>query len=175
MNKRASNVITLLLICSSLTPLFAQDRELKLKSLSIGAGFMGSSSETSIGGFAVSLDLSMMLDKHVFSLYLSDGSELDLVDAEEKYTELNLTYGRPINLNPWIKLEWHVGLGHFRYSYKSNVTDFVSNKESTIGVPIRAKLIFYTGRHFGIGINSNVNLNALVNTYSGNICLQYEF
>lgn len=129
MNKLASNVITILLICSSLTFIFAQDHKLRLKSLSIGAGFMGSSSETSNGGLMINLDMSMMLDEHLFSLYLNDGSELDLVDAEEKYTELNLTYGRQIGLNHWMKLEWHLGLGHFRYTYKNDSTGFVVNRE----------------------------------------------
>jgi hypothetical protein len=175
MNKLTSNIVIIILIYLNSNFILAQESKLTLNSTSIGIGLIGSSSETSGGGLSISLDLSTKLNKSLFSIYLNSGSELNLFDAEENYTEISLTYGRQIELNNWIKLEGHLGLGYFNYSVKNGSTNFTTNKESTIGFPFRVKLIFYTGKHFGIGINPNMNLNSLVNTYSGNIIFQYRF
>ncbi|RKS42774.1 hypothetical protein BC962_3061 [Gillisia mitskevichiae] len=175
MNKIKSNIVIVILIYLNSNFTLAQESKLTLNSTSIGIGLIGSSSETSDGGLSISLDLSTKLNENIFSFYLNGGSELNLFDAEENYTEINLTYGRQIELNNWIKLEGHLGVGYFNYSVKNGSTNFTTNKESTIGFPFRVKLIFYTGKHFGIGINPNMNLNSLVNTYSGNIIFQYRF
>ncbi|OUR97639.1 hypothetical protein A9Q86_15615 [Flavobacteriales bacterium 33_180_T64] len=146
-------------------------------SLSLGVGLIDSSFDNSRGGFNISLDISTKLNKNLISFYLNSGSQLKVFDAgaEEEYTEINATYGREIELNSWIKVEGHIGLGFFNYSVKNRSTDWKTEKESTIGFPFRVKLIFYTSKHFGIGINPNMNLNSLVNIYSGNIIFQYKF
>jgi hypothetical protein len=175
MNKLTLNIVILILLCFGSTFALAQENKLKISSTSLGVGIIDSSSATSSGGLNVSLDVSTRLSEHIFSFYLNRGAELSLFDAEENYTEINVTYGREVELNSWIKLEGHLGLGHFNYSVKNGSTDFKTQRESTIGFPFRLKLIFYTGKHFGIGINPNMNLNSLVNTYSGNIIFQYKF
>ena len=175
MNKLTSNIIVLILFYLNSTFTFAQQSKLELNSTSLGIGIIGWSSDTSGGGLSISLDLSTKLSENIFSFYLNGGSELNLLDAQENYTELNINYGREIELNSWIKLEGHLGLGYFNYGVKNGSTDFEMKRESTIGFPFRVKLIFYTGKHFGIGINPNMNLNSLVNTYSGNIIFQYKF
>ena len=175
MNKLILNITVAVLICLSSNFIRAQEGKLKINSTSLGIGIIGSSSDSSSGGLSIGLDLSTKLNKNLFSLYLNAGSELNLFDAEENYTEINVTYGREIELNSWIGLEGHLGLGYFNYSVKNGSTNFNTIKESTIGFPVRVKLIFYTGKHFGIGINPNMNLNSLVNTYSGNIIFQYKF
>ena len=86
-----------------------------------------------------------------------------MYDGKEHYNEINATYGKEIELNNWIKLEGHLGLGYFNYSVKNSLTDFNTNKESTIGFPFRFKLIFYTKKDFKVGINPNMNFNFLVN------------
>lgn len=175
MNTQILNIIIAAFLCLSSNLSRAQESKLKLNSTSLGMGIIGSSSDSSGGGLSIGLDLSTKLNKNLFSLYLNAGSELNLFDAEENYTEVNVTYGREIALNSWIGLEGHLGLGYFNYSIKNGSTNFNTVKESTIGFPLRVKLIFYTGRHFGIGVNPNMNLNSLVNTYSGNIIFQYKF
>ncbi|AUC84819.1 hypothetical protein CW731_05710 [Polaribacter sp. ALD11] len=170
-------IITLFYYNSTL----AQENKLQLKSTSLGIGLSGLSSDntdisdTSTAGFTVNLDLSVNLNKHIFSLYLNKDFKFNLYDGREHYNQLNATYGREFELNDWLKLEGHLGLGYFNYSVKNYSTDFKTNKESTIGFPLRVKLIFYTKENFGIGINPNLNLNSLVNTYSVNIVFQHNF
>ena len=175
MNKLKLNIIVIILVFLNSNFSFTQENKLKLNSTSIGFGLIGSSSETSSGGLNLTLDLSTKLNKNLFSLYFNEGSEFNLFDAEESYNEISVTYGREIELNSWIKAEGHLGLGFFNYKIKNGSTDFNLIKESTIGIPFRIKLIFYTGKHFGIGINPNMNLNSLVTTYSANIIFQYKF
>ena len=89
-------------------------------------------------------------------------------------TFTDIFFGREFELNNWLKLEGHLGIGYFIYSIKNSSTDFDTYKESTIGFPFRLKLTIYS-KKFGFGINPNLNLNSLVNTYSLNIFFQYKF
>lgn len=175
MNKLTLTVVVIILVFLNSTFTFAQESKLKLNSTSLGIGLIGSSSDSSSGGLNINLDISTKLNNNLISFYLNSGSEFNLFEAEENYTEINATYGREVELNSWMKVEGHLGMGFFNYSVKNDSTDFDKKKESTIGFPFRVKLIFYTAKHFGIGINPNMNLNSLANTYSGNIIFQYKF
>lgn len=157
------------------TALIAQEHKLKLHSISFGLGFLGSASESSSGGFNINADMTTNYNKNLFSFNINAGGELRLFDASENYTALNITYGRALELSNWFTIEGHLGLGYFNYSLKDSSTDFMTISRSTIGIPLRVKLLFYTGRHFAIGLNPNVNFNSLVNTYSGNLIFQYKF
>ena len=179
MNKLTSNITILFLIYFNSTFTFAQENKLQLNSTSLSIGLIGVPSDTSsIGvdiGLNIGLDLSAKLSENIFSFYLNGGSQLHFFDARESYTEINVTYGREIKLNSWIILEGHLGVGYFNYSFKNGLTDFQTVTQSTIGFPLRVKLIFYTEKNFGIGINPNMNWNSLVKTYSGNLIFQYKF
>lgn len=155
--------------------LISQERNLKINAVSTSIGLIGSSSETSGGWFGMGLDVSSRLNKSLVSFYMNVGSEFNLFDAQENYTELNLTIGRELRLIDWIKLEGHLGLGYVNYGIKNSSTNFIKENKSTVGFPFRVKLVFYTRKHFGIGLNPNVNLNTLVNIYSGYIIFQYKF
>lgn len=175
MNRLILKFITIILVAMSSNYTQAQKSKLEVKSISIGLGIFDLSSNSSSGGLSREFDLSTKFNKHLFSFYLHFGSELNFTDADEGYKARNITYGRELKLNSWTSLEGHIGLGYFSYIVKNDSTDFETIQESTLGVPIRGKLIFHTNEHFALGMNPNINLNSLVNTYSMNLILQYNF
>lgn len=174
------NIIIGILVFFNIASTFAQDSKLKLHSVSIGGGATWLSSDNSSrglnGGLSQVSDFSVALNKSLFSLYFNAGNDLTIFNGtDESYYEINFTYGREFELKKWLKLEGHFGLGHFKYGLKDKSTNFEKTTTSTIGFPIRLKVLFYTGEHFAIGLNPNTNLNSLSNTISGNLIFQYKF
>lgn len=170
---RYSMVVFLFLILQLVS---AQDKELEFHAVSIGGGIIGSSSETSVGGVNATIDLSLIYNKSIFSVYANIGEELLLFKtADEEYRELSLLYGREYELTKNFFAEGHVGVGYFSHTLKVGSTNFEEKRTTTVGFPIRGKLVYYIIGGFGLGINGNINLNAEVTTYSGNLILQYKF
>ncbi len=160
---------------------YAQERKLKLHSISAGIGFASFSPE-SVGGVAGTMDLAIIFNKNLFSLYFEAGEEslgnLLIILEDQRFTEYNITYGRAFHFNDWLVLEGHAGIGYFKLktrTLKLNFRGYNTESESTIGVPLRIKLMFYTGDHFGLGINPNVNINSLTSTFTANLMAQYRF
>jgi hypothetical protein len=170
-----TNALLIILFLFNIAVPRAQEGKIKLHSASITAGLVGSSSATSSGGVNLGVDVAANLNKNLFAIYLNAGAEFNLFDASEGYTELNLTYGRAVALNDWIKIEGHIGLGYFNHRFRNGFTNLVAVSESTVGVPVRIKILFYTIDKLAIGFNPNINLNSLANTYSANFILQYDF
>lgn len=154
---------------------YSQSSEKKLKFRSISAGFGICAGEINDGGINGYLDVTSGYHKNLFSFAFSSGAEFELFDASRNYTEIAALYGREINLSRIIKIESYIGLAYFKVNYKNDATDFYSQSESTIGVPIKIKLLFYTSQNFALGLNPNVTFNSIENTYSAHVILQYKF
>lgn len=156
---------------------FSQDLDssgLRFKSVSLGIGITGGS-ETS-GGVAVSADVTMNLNKNLFSLALTSGAEYNVIgSADRNFFAADLLYGREFSISKGIKIETHAGVGLFTEKYNNGDTDFQDVSDSTIGLPIRIKLLFYVSDKFAIGLNPNANFNSIDTMYSGNLIFQYNF
>ena len=169
-----------LLIIIGLFPLlcFTQENNLRIHSISAGAGYIGfSSSDTSSdGGLNFVADLTASHKKNLFSIYFNIGGEVDILKKEDgEASEISITYGREWGLTDRLKLEAHAGLGYFNWGYANSSTFFLLEKESTIGFPVRAKLIYRFTDNFGVGVNPNANFNSLAITYSADLIIQYRF
>ena len=161
---------------------FSQENKLKIYSSSLGIGPIFSSTDTFGGGLSTCLDFSVRFKTSVFSIYYNtnyDYSDFGIMGARDReyYQEANLIFGKEIKLIEQLSLEGHVGLGYFQQKYYTYDAyyNYEDKNEHSIGFPLRIKLVYYFGRHFGVGLNPNLNLNSLNNTFSGNLLLQYKF
>jgi len=154
----------------------AQDKGFKMHAVSIAPGIASSSSATAKTGSSLNFDISASIDKHLISFYFNVGLDLNKGGPAEKFTEFSFTYGRKWSLTQHLVLEGHAGVGLFTYDIDDGLTPiFFDFPDSTVGFPIRAKLLYYPGEKFGIGLNPNLNLNSLENAYSLNLVFQYHF
>ena len=166
-------VTCLLLIQPSI---LAQKNKLKMHAISIGPGIASSTSATADSGVGLNFDISTRLNKHIFSFNFSTGLDLNAGGPDEDFHEFNLTYGRKWNLAQNLWLEGHIGIGLFAYDIDDGgLPLFIDSPESTIGFPIRAKLIFYPYKNVGIGLNPNLNMNSIENAYAANFIFQLNF
>lgn len=160
------------------TTINAQESKLKFHSISGGIGLTGSSSNITdgFGGFVAALDIATTSNSNLFSIFIETGSQ-SLIISEENYRQINLTYGREWSLNDLFSLELHGGFGYFKWDTEVfSLTNMnVKQSENTIGFPIRLKLIFNFSNQFGLGLNPNLNVNSLANTYSINLTGRYKF
>ncbi len=169
-------VVLITCLSFSLNIVMAQDNKLKLHAVSIGVGIASSSSNTADGGLGLNMDFSTIINKHIISFNFNSGVKLNSDGPDEDFYELNLTYGRKWFLVQNLILEGHLGIGYFAYDLDTgNIPFFINLPETTIGFPIRVKLIYYPLKSFGVGINPNVNFNSINNTYSANFIIQYNF
>ena len=121
-------------------------------------------------------DVTTGYNRNLFSVYLNIGGEIDILKKEDgEASEINFTYGRQWNLSDRIKCEAHAGVGYFNWGYANSSTFFLLKKKSTIGFPVRVKLIYTFVKNFGVGMNPNVNFNSLATSYSADLIIQYRF
>ncbi len=144
-----------------------------VKSISVGIGVTGGD-ETS-GGIGFNADVTTALNKNLFTLALATGSELDLFDAHRNFFSADLLYGREFLVTRIFAIEAHAGVGIFSENYKNGDTNFREISESTLGIPVRLKFLFYVSPKFALGLNPNVNFNSIETIYSGNLIFQYNF
>lgn len=179
-------VLTLIFLCNLLfgTPrAFAQQSKLKIHGVSFGVGLMANSPKIYESDTNLPFDVSVIQGNNLFSLYhnktedLSNFYNILPTDDQAYYQELDLTFGKQWVLTDRWVLEGHAGLGYFQHKYYG-LDEFNSNqliKESTIGFPLRAKLIYYFRNHFGLGLNPNLNINSLNTVLSAAILFQFKF
>ena len=166
--------ITCLMLSQNIV--LAQSNKLQMHALSIGPGIATSSSETADSGAGMNFDISTILNKHIFSFNFNSGLELNNDGPDEDFFELNLTYGQKWLLGQNFYFEGHLGIGYFGYNIDTGqIPFFIDVPETTIGFPLRAKLIYYPLEKFGVGLNPNLNINSIANTYSAFLIFQYNF
>lgn len=180
---KALPLLFLCLVVIGLSDTFAQQNKLKIHGISLGVGVMAHTPKIYESDTNLPFDVSVIQGNNLFSLYHNKTEDLSNIfnilpsDDQAYYQEFNLTYGKQwVFTNRWV-LEAHAGLGYFEHNYYG-LDEFDSNrfvKESTIGFPIRAKLIYYLGDHFGLGVNPNLNVNSLNTVLSAALLLQFRF
>ncbi len=169
-----------LLIIIGLFPIFciSQENSFRIHSISAGLGYIDFTSKeiNSSGGLNFVADFTTNYNENLISVYFNIGGEVDVLSSEDgEAYEISITYGREWDLSDRLKFEAHAGVGYFNWGYSNSSTFNLLKNETTVGFPVRAKLIYYFGEHFGIGVNPNINLNSLAITYSADFILQYKF
>lgn len=117
----------------------------------------------------------MSFNNNLGTIYLNQGAELSLFDSKQDYLEVSVLYGRAFKINSVISVEGHGGVGYIRNHFKNSSTDFEDVNESTIGFPVRLKVLFYVSPTLGLGINPNYNINSIANISSMDLIMQYRF
>jgi hypothetical protein len=176
MKSKSLKLLTLIV----LFPFLCQSQEsgLRIHSVSAGIGYIGFSTEdiNSGGGLDFAADLTVNFKKNLFSVYFNVGGEADILKREDgEAFEISVTYGREWDLSERLIIETHAGLGYFNWGYANSSTFYLLKKESTIGFPVRLKLIYNFIEQFGVGLNPNANFNSLAISYSANVIIQYRF
>ena len=169
-----------LLIIIGLLPLlcFSQENNFRIHSISAGLGYIDFTSKeiNSSGGLNFVADFTTNYNENLISVYFNIGGAVDILSTEDgEASEINITYGREWDLSDHMKFEAHAGIGYFKWGYASASTNYLLENETTVGFPVRAKLIYYFGEHFGVGLNPNINFNSLAISYSADFILQYKF
>jgi len=169
-----------ILIIIGLFPIlcFSQENSFRIHSISAGIGYIDFTSKeiNNSGGLNFVADFTTNYSENLISVYFNIGGEVDLLSTEDgEATELSITYGREWNLSDRMKFETHAGIGYFKWGYANSSTFYLLKNETTVGFPIRVKLIYYFVEHFGVGLNPNINLNSLAISYSADFTLQYKF
>lgn len=166
--------LPILILTTCLAVRSQENQKMKVKSFSFANGIHGSASPLYDGGLHLGVDLATEFKDNIFSVNFGLGGEVSIFGTAGWYHELNLTFGREVFLKPWFAMEGHIGLGYINYVDRIyGNEEFVRIGKKVVGVPIRLKVLFYTGKHFGLGINANMNLNSHATLYSGGILIQY--
>ena len=148
------------------------NKPLKLNSIGYGFGFFSTTQND--GGLSGIIELGLIANKNLFLVnYLSGSTFTILGPAGIEITELNLQIGREHKVTNWFSIQGFAGLGYINQelqSYSSKAVPFTS-----ASVPLRLKLVCYTGKHFALVSNSNYNINATSSVFSSNLTFQHIF
>lgn len=106
---------------------------------------------------------------------VSTGGTGQSFGASRYFLAVDALYGRTFEITNFFTIEGHIGVGYFFENYKDYDTDFAKKNESTIGIPVQAKFLFYVSPKFALGLNPGVNFNSIETIYSGNLIFQYNF
>lgn len=172
--KRNPLILIFLLFCTQV--LFSQndlEKAFYFRSASLGIGIANGSEESGYLDFKG--DITTAYYKNLFSLAVSAGGTGQSFGSSRDFLAVDLLYGRAFEINNFFTIEGHAGVGYFFENYKDYDTNFAKEKESTIGIPLQAKLLFYVSPKFALGLNPSVNFNSIETIYSGNLIFQYNF
>ncbi|WP_284653760.1 hypothetical protein [Flavobacterium terrisoli] len=153
----------------------AQSDKFQFRSVSLGLGICYGPNND--GGPNFTFDLATALNsKHLLSANINAGEEFNLFDAKRSFTEYNILYGRDFEIDKRLNIEVHGGLGLFSRLYRDDTTEFQDKKDKTLGIPLRAKLLYYVIKdELALGFNQTININSLDKTFTTNLVLQYVF
>lgn len=146
----------------------------KLKINSIGYGFGFFSTTQKDGGISAILELGLVFNKNLFLINYFSGTTFTILGpAGVDVTEFNLQIGKEHKLSNWFSIQGFVGLGYINQelqNYKSSAIPFTS-----VTLPLRLKLLCYTGKHFALVSNSNYSINSTSGNFSSNLTFQHIF
>lgn len=158
----------------------AQDSKAKFKLHAANMGFGAFSMKKGMSegsGATFFMDLTAALDKNLISLSYLAGSDIGVLDnAEYKFDEVSLLYGREWKALEWLRFEGFAGIG--RYHQQVDYYDYDPNfvyPGNVISIPLRINTKFYFSKKFGMGFNSNYSINSVNNNFSTNLLFHYRF
>ena len=169
--------LTTLLILFTILSFSQENPELKVHSFGAGFGFF--TSDYDINGICTFLDVTVEYNKNLLSLNYLDGKQLTLgvLGSTPVYhiNEFNLQFGRELKIVSWFSIEGFAGVGNYNLDIKSSFYPLPS--ASAVSIPVRIKLLFYTGKqkHFAMSSNNNYSINKLNSSFSSNLTFQYNF
>jgi hypothetical protein len=160
----------LIFICSNV---FSQDKTNYSISFSV-LGYYSDLKPDGIRGFNGNFELSKHFKKNnILSFYTSFGFGIteknNKIDNLQGYTEFDLLYSRQFKINSFLILEPQSGIGYISFG---NTSD--GENENEISLPIRLKLLVFTGKKFALGLSANSNFNSHKNIHSLNFLLHFK-
>lgn len=165
-------VFTLLLVLICLN-VFSQDKTNYSISFSV-LGYYSDLKSDGIRGFNGNLEFSKHFKKNnILSFYTALG--FGITEKNNKiynlqgYTEFDLLYSRQFKINNFLIVEPQSGIG---YASFGNTSD--GENENKISLPIRLKLLAFTGKKFALGLSVKSNFNSHKNIHSLNFLLHFN-
>ena len=170
-------IFALILLSVMCQTIEAQDKRLRVHAVSLGPGIASNNTAGSGTGWGVNFDFSTIANGHIISFNTNTGINIPVEPRDESFVEINLTYGRKLNIGQYLVLEGHLGIGIFTFDDEDDPDGGfnIDVPAATVGFPFRAKLIYYPADKFGVGLNPNLNLNSGLIAYTVNFILQYNF
>ena len=163
--------LLLLILLFNLQSSAQSTSSVKVRSIGYGFGFFGT--EGGDGGLSGILELTVAENKNLFLVNYLAGSAVVIFGPSISVNELNLQYGREFKASNWFSVECYAGVGYFQQEKSGRYTS--ETLYSGASVPLRFKMIFYTGKHFALVSNSNMSINSFGTNYSSNLTFQHHF
>lgn len=153
----------------------AQKETIRFYGASGGVGVYNPIAQDAAGGLSIRLDAAVKVSEAIFSINFSKGIS-EQIFAEETLTELNITYGRALELGKKWLLEGHFGLGYIRQQVETASFDTETNSyvDHSVSFPIRVNFLYRLSSNLALGLNPNFNLNGVETYYSAHLILQYH-
>ena len=120
------------------------------------------------GGYALSGDLSYVIDKNIITFAATIGEEYTIWGDTDNFQQLNILYGREFKIKEKFFIETHAGIGALFYNYSDE-------HDLDIGLPFVVKFRFKTGTKFSMGPKFQANINSIMNIYSAGLLLQWNY
>ncbi len=125
----------------------------------------------------LSLAAEMERNRNLFLLSYSYGQELEIIASSDfKIQELNLLYGRKINITKWMDFRPYVGIGYL------NINDQTKGFEAAADInirnlsfPIKLRFNFLPDNNINFGIDLSAMYSKNAENRSPNLFLRYNF
>lgn len=142
---------------------------IKFHSVDLGLGLFFNNN---FGGLALHSSIACKQQNNLYSITAITGGEFVILGGRSaSYQELNLQYGKQLQLAKWFVLEGFVGVGYYNQnSTKANISD-----GSSISLPFKINTKFKFNKHFGMGFMNNYSISKLNNNFTANILFHYNF
>ncbi|TXE19898.1 hypothetical protein ES692_01165 [Psychroserpens burtonensis] len=169
-------IMLILLFLSFILNGHAQDETNKLKLHSISLAPLNLYFANRDGGFVVNLDVGFNYGKHIFKVYAGQGSQFKInfigEAIQDSFDEYNIMYGRELQINEWLHIDFFGGLGFFNFKYDEN-----SRREYTkgsVGLPLQSKIRFNINKNVALGLQLHSNINSATSIYQPGIFVQWR-
>ncbi|AFL80046.1 hypothetical protein Aeqsu_0534 [Aequorivita sublithincola DSM 14238] len=137
-------------------------------------------SENKNTGLGFSGDVRFSLGNNLVGIGAEGGGEINILDHNDSYYELNLLYGREFQIKNRFFVDVFSGLGYFRLNTIETISDrntgFYEEFEvdyKTIGVPVTVITRLMLKNGFSLGLQFHVNLNKDKFLFGSGIHLQF--
>jgi hypothetical protein len=160
---------------------FSQEEKLKFHSISFSPINIYADNHTS--GLTFSLDVSLKKGKHIYKLFGQTGSDVDLFSRiDEKFSEIDILYGREVKAKKWLYYDFYGGLGYFSHKTSPGAessgffsySKYSHQKNNTIGILLQSMIRFKTSKRFSLGFQLHTNINSVNTIYSTGVFFQWK-
>ena len=154
----------------------SQDARFGIRSIEQSNGVSTTLSNYYEFGYNLGFDVTSVYDQHLFAARFNFGGEFHIWSYEvNQYYNLNLMYGREFPINNWLVAEGFIGVGYINFRKENQDTDWTTQKNQALNLPVSLKILFLNGKVFRMGVNTNINLNSFEVLYATNLIFQFRF